>query len=203
LEMEGARRPVQAAARPPGRRVVTPAVLGALAGLALVGLLGSAAIFIAFPRVTIGGLRRASSAIPIAGLGDQIDLSRHGVIAGDPRVVLRVRLDPAPSGVEELPMHWRGRALEVWTGRGWRARTERAAPALDELRGKGRRYPPEAAASLEVPAAVDARVRDLSQRLAGGRDPVDAAAAVERWLSRSLSYTRELAGEQKDPIAHF
>jgi len=294
FEIEDARSPEQAAALLHGRRLVTPAVLGALAGLALVGLLGSAAIFIAFPRVTIGGLRRASSAIPIAGLGDQIDLSRHGVIADDPRVVLRVRLDPAPSGVEELPMHWRGRALEVWTGRGWRARadergggfwlaalpglrvaaarrsaapliadieavsgfsdgivltpegwptnvsfqrplaarasatrlvraangdllyapveigdlhyvvrTERAAPALDELRGKGRRYPPAAAASLEVPAEVDARVRELSQRLAGGKDPVDAAAAVERWLSRSLSYTRELAGEQKDPIAHF
>src|SRR5207248_4759971 len=124
LEMEGARRPVQAAARPPGRRVVTPAVLGALAGLALVGLLGSAAIFIAFPRVTIGGLRRASSTIPIAGLGDQIDLSRHGVIADDPRVVLRVRLDPTPPPTAELPMRWRARALEVWTGRGWRARSD-------------------------------------------------------------------------------
>src|SRR5262249_25950658 len=81
--------------------------------------------------------------------------------------------------------------------------TERALPPLDELRGKGKQYPPEAAASLEVPAQVDPRVRDLSQRLAADKDPLDAAAAVERWLSRSLTYTRELPGEQRDPIAHF
>jgi protein-glutamine gamma-glutamyltransferase len=294
FEIEEARSPEQAAALLQGRRLVTPAVLGALAALALLGLLGSAAIFVVFPRVTIGGLRRASSAIPIAGLGDQIDLWRHGVIADDPRVVLRVRLDPSPPPGAELPMHWRARALEVWTGRGWRARpdgwgggswlaalprlraaaarrgstplaadieavsgfsdgvvltpegwptsvtfqrplsarvsatrllraangdlfyapvdvgdlhylvrTERALPALDELRGKGGWYPPELAASLEVPAEVDARVRSLSRRLTEDKDPVDAAEAVERWLSRSLAYTRELPGEQKDPIAYF
>ena len=294
FEIEAARSPEQAAALLQGRRLVTPAVLFALAALALVGLLGSAAIFVAFPRVTLGGLRRASSAIPIAGLGDQIDLSRHGVIADDPRVVLRVRLDPPPAPAAELPMRWRARALEVWTGRGWRARpegwgggtwlpplprlrlaaarrhaaplvadieavsgfsdgvvltpegwptgitfqrplaarasatrllraangdlfytpvdvgdlhyvvrTERALPEPVELRGRGTRYPPEVAASLEVPADVDPRVRSLSQRLTEGKDPVDAAAAVERWLIQSLAYTRELPGEQKDPIAHF
>ncbi|HKB77821.1 MAG TPA: transglutaminaseTgpA domain-containing protein [Myxococcales bacterium] len=294
FEIEAARSPEQAAALLHGRRLVTPLVLGALAALALVGLLGSAAIFLAFPRVTIGGLRRASSAIPIAGLGDRIDLSRHGVIADDPRIVLRVRLDPAPVAGAGLPMRWRARALEVWTGRGWRARqdgwgggiflapmpqlriaaarhrseplvadieavsgfsegvvltpegwptsvsfqrpftarpsetrllraangdlfytpvdvgdlhyvvrTERALPGTEELRGRGRRYPPEVAASLEAPAEVDPRVRALSQRLTEGKDPVDAAAAVERWLTRSLTYTRELPGEQKDPIAHF
>ena len=295
FEIESARSPEQAAALLHGRRLVTPAVLVALAALALVGLVGSVAIFVAFPRVTLGGLRRASSAIPIAGLGEQIDLSRHGVIADDPRVVLRVRLEPpAPRGTE-LHMRWRARALEVWTGRGRRAspdgwgggpwfpptlprlraaairrrsvplvadieavsgfsdgvvltpegwprgvtlqqplaarttatrllraangdlfyapvdvgdlhyvvRTERALPELDELRGRGMRYPPEAAASLEVPAEVDPRVRYLAQRLTDGKDPVDAASAVERWLSRSLAYTRELPGEQKDPIAHF
>ncbi|HEX9574780.1 MAG TPA: transglutaminaseTgpA domain-containing protein [Myxococcales bacterium] len=294
FEIEAARSPEQAATLLQGRRLVTPAVLGALAALALAGLLGSAAIFVAFPRVTIGGLRRASSAIPIAGLGDQIDLSRHGVIADDPRVVLRVRLDPPPAPGGELPMRWRARALEVWTGRGWRARsdgwgggswlspmprlraaaarrasaplvadieavsgfsdgvvltpegwptsvtfqrpltarasatrllrsangdlfytpvdvgdlhyvvrTQLALPGPEELRGKGTRYPPEVAASLEVPAEVDARVRSLSQRLTDGKDPVDAAVAVEGWLLRSLAYTRELPGEQKDPIAHF
>src|SRR5712671_4842859 len=294
FEIEAVRSPEQAATLLEGRRLVTPAVLGALAALALVGLLGSAAIFVTFPRVTLGGLRRGSSTIPVAGLGDQIDLSRHGVIADDPRVVLRARLDPSPAPGGELPMHWRARALEVWTGRGWRARpdgwgggswlppmprlraaaaraasaplvadieavagfsdgvvltpegwptgvtferpltarpssthllrsasgdlfyapvdvgdlhyvvrTQRALPAPDELRGRGQRYPPELAASLEVPAEVDPRVGALSQRLTQGKDPVEAAAAVERWLMRSFAYTRELPGEQKDPIAHF
>jgi len=294
FEIEGARSPEQAATLLRSRRLVTPAVLAALGALALVGLVVCAAIFAVFPRVTLGGLRRASSTIPVAGLGDQIDLSRHGVIADDPRVVLRVRLDPSPSPAAELPMHWRARALEVWTGRGWRARsdpfggrnwpalmpplrlmaarrrsaqlvadieavsgfsdgivltpegwtrsvtferpiaaratpprlvratngdlyyapvevgdlhylvrTERALPEMDELRGRGHEYPAGLADSLEVPAEVDARVRYLSQRLTAGKDPIDAAQTVERWLSRSLAYTRELSGEQKDPIAHF
>ena len=294
FEIESARSPEHAAALLHGRRLVTPAVLAALGGLALIGLVGSAAIFVAFPRVTLGGLRRSSSSVPIAGLGDQIDLSRHGVIADDPRVVLRVRLDPPPPPAGELPMRWRARALEVWTGRGWRARaeawgggswlppmprlrigaarrhsvplvadieavsgfsdgvvltpegwptsvtfqrpltaragttrlgralngdlfytpvevgdlhyvvrTERALPEVEELRGRGRRYPQDLEASLEVPAEVDTRVRDLSHRLTDGKDPIDAAAAVEKWLMGSLAYTRELPGEQKDPIAHF
>ncbi|MFL5309731.1 MAG: transglutaminaseTgpA domain-containing protein [Myxococcales bacterium] len=294
FEIEAARSPEQVAALLHGRRLVTPTVLLALAGLALVGLVGSVAIFVALPRVTLGGLRRASSPIPIAGLGDQIDLSRHGVIADDPRVVLRVRLDPPPPPGAELPMRWRARALEAWTGRGWRARpegwgggswlpslprlrsaaarrrpaplvadieavsgfsdgvvltpegwptsvtfqrpltarasatrlvraangdlfytpvdvgdlhyavrSERAVVEIDELRGRGTRYPPEVAASLEVPTDVDPRVRSLSQRLTDGKDPVDAAVAVERWLIRSLAYTRELPGEHEDPIAHF
>ena len=86
----------------------------------MMGLVGAGIVFFTFPRVTIGGLRRASTGTPAAGLGDRVDLSRHGIIADDPRVVLRVTLDPAPA-VEELDMHWRARALSVWTGQGWRA----------------------------------------------------------------------------------
>jgi len=294
FEIESVRTPENAAVLLKGRRMVTPAVLAALALLALVGLAGTAAIFVAFPRVSIGGLRRASSSVPIAGLGDQIDLLRHGVIADDPRVVLRVRLDPAPPAGADLTIHWRARALEVWTGRGWRARvdpwgggnwtaplppvrasearrspsplavdveavsgfsdgvvvtpegwpmsvsfqrpfsprgsgtrllralngdlfytpvevgdtrysvrTERALPELEQLRGKGKAYPRDIAADLEIPPSVDPRVERLSRLLTAGKDPVDAAAAVERWLTRSLTYTRELPGPHPDPIAHF
>jgi hypothetical protein len=56
---------------------------------------------------------------------------------------------------------------------------------------------------LEVPAHLDPRVRALAQQLTAGRDPVDAALAVERYLSSSYKYTRELAGESSDPIASF
>jgi transglutaminase-like putative cysteine protease len=294
FEIEFARSPEQAAMLLKGRRIVTPGVLAALAALSLVALIGSAAIFITFPRVTIGGLRRSSSSVPIAGLGDQIDLLRHGVIADDPRVVLRVRLDPPPTRFGDLTTHWRARSLEVWTGRGWRARTdpwggasgpaplpparraearrrpsplvadieavggfsagvvlvpdgwptsvtvqerltargtqtrilrapngdlfytpaevgdvhyvvrtERALPDLEDLRGRGTSYPRDVAVDLEVPRQVDERVQRLSRLLTAGKDPVDAAAAVERWLTRSLAYTRELPGPHSDPIAHF
>ena len=80
---------------------------------------------------------------------------------------------------------------------------ERALPAMPDLRGRGQGYPAELAVDLEVPGDLDPRVRELSARLVAGKDPVEAAAGVERWLSTSLGYTRELAGEQPDPIAHF
>ena len=294
FEIEGARTPEQAAMLLKGRRLVTPGVLAALASLSLAALVGSAAIFVAFPRVTLGGLRRSPSSVPVAGLGDQIDLLQHGVVADDPRVVMRVRLDPSPPRGADLTMHWRARSLELWTGRGWRARTgtwagvawpaplpparrkearrrstplvaeievvggfsagivlvpdgwptsvnfqgpltargmhtrllrapngdlfytpsevgdvhyvvrtERALPDPEVLRGQGTAYPPDVAANLELPEHIDERVQRLSRLLTAGKDPVDAAAAVERWLTRSLAYTRELPGAHADPIAHF
>jgi protein-glutamine gamma-glutamyltransferase len=59
------------------------------------------------------------------------------------------------------------------------------------------------AADLEVPAALDPRVRALAERLGGGKDPADAAAAIERWLTESLRYTRDLPGPVPDPVASF
>lgn len=104
------------------RRIATPALLGGLAVLSTLSIAGAAVVFFAFPRVTIGGWRRASRPSPVAGLGDGVDLSQHGTIEDDPRVVLRVRLDPPPRGdPEDLAMHWRARALSQWTGQGWRA----------------------------------------------------------------------------------
>ena len=90
--IEEGRGPAGSAALLNSRRVATPALLGGLAALAFFGIAGAALIFLAFPRVTIGGLRRASRPAPIAGLGDRVDLSRHGTVADDPRAVLRVRL---------------------------------------------------------------------------------------------------------------
>lgn len=287
FEIESGRGPSGSAALLQSRRIATPALLGALAGLAVMGLVGAAIVFFAFPRVTIGGLRRHSKGVPAAGLGDRVDLSRHGVIGDDPRVVLRARLDPPPQR-RSLDMHWRARTLEVWTGQGWRAaevgmmpatraprrewrgksRTmsadleavegfsegvvltpegwplsvdflrpmsargsqqklyrnaagdlfyqpvevgdlhyavmvDRDEPGLDALRGRGTAYADWLAGDRSAPGGLDPRIRALAQRLGGGKDPADAAAAIERWLSTSLSYTRELPGEVADPVADF
>ena len=299
FEIEAGRGPEGSAALLQSRRLATPALLGALAALSMLGLAGSAVVFFTFPRVTIGGLRRASTGKPVAGLGDQVDLQRHGTIADDPRVVLRVRFDPAVKSARvNLGLHFRARALPIWTGQGWRAQTAGLAlvgrlpprpeiappsraethhrlesvvtadieavagysdgviltppgwplrvefyqpltargvsqrllrdstgdlfyrpaevgdlryfvvvdqnePSVELLRGRGRVYPDSVKADLEVPRDLDPRVRELSSRLTRGRDPVDAALEVERYLSSSFPYTRELPGEQRDPIAHF
>jgi transglutaminase-like putative cysteine protease len=294
FEIEAGRGPQGSAALLQSRRIATPALLGGLAALSMLGLVGSAVVFFTFPRVTIGGLRRPSLRSPVAGLGDRVDLSRHGTIADDPRVVLRVRLEPPPDpSRKRLGEHWRARALSVWTGQGWAAQeggsglaaarlppppqlrgrgrkpdalsadieavsgfsegvvltpegwpvsvefrrplsargvaqrlyrnaagdlfyqpvdvgdlryvvvVERDPPGAEALRGRGQGYPPWLKGDLEVPGDLDPRLRDLSRRLTQGKDPYDAALAVESYLSSALKYTRELAGEQKDPIGHF
>jgi transglutaminase-like putative cysteine protease len=284
FEIEAGRGTQGAAGLLQSRRVATPQLLGALAALSMLGLVGAAVVFVTFPRVTIRGLRRPSHKQPIAGLSDQVDLSLHGAIADDPRVVLRVRLDPDP-GREHLTMHWRGRALSVWTGQGWRAadaaqmQATRMPPgphkhpltadieavsgfsdgvvltpegwpfgvefkrplsaggapqrlyrnaagdlfyqpidvgdmrylvtvsrddsSVDQLRGRGQRYPAWLAPDLKVPASLDPRVAALAKRLGANKDPADAAAAIETWLSTNLEYTRDLAGGVADPISTF
>ncbi|HUJ25370.1 MAG TPA: transglutaminaseTgpA domain-containing protein, partial [Myxococcales bacterium] len=287
FEIEAGRGPSGSAALLQSRRIATPALLGALAALAVMGLVGAAIVFFAFPRVTIGGLRRHSKGVPAAGLGDNVDLSRHGVIGDDPRVVLRARLNP-PVQRRTLDMHWRARSLEAWTGRGWRAAeqgmmlstrmprrdwqgktrvmtadleavegfsegvvltpegwpfsvefrrpmsargssqrlyrnaagdlfyqpvevgdlhyvvvVDRTEPGLDALRGRGMSYAGWLDLDRTAPGGLDPRIRALAERLGGGKDPADAAAAIERWLSTSLSYTRELPGEVADPVADF
>jgi transglutaminase-like putative cysteine protease len=291
FEIEAGRGTQGSAALLQSRRVATPQLLGALAALSMLGLVGAAVVFVTFPRVTIRGLRRASHKQPLAGLSNRVDLSLQGAIGDDPRVVLRVRLDPDP-GSEHLAMHWRARALSVWTGQGWRAadgaqmpaqrmaqrpkqrpgprrrspltadieavsgysdgvvltpegwpfgvefkrplsasgpaqRLYRDAagdlfyqpidvgdtrylvtvtlddPGLAPLRGRGQQYPAWLAPDLAVPADLSPRIAALAKRIAGDKDPADAAAALEHWLSSNLEYTRDLAGEVADPISNF
>jgi transglutaminase-like putative cysteine protease len=278
----------------PRRNVLAPSLLARLAALAVLGLSGTALLFVAFPRMAFGGLRRhPAAARSVAGLSDQITLSGHGTIADDPRIVLRVRSANGEDGSNIVNMHWRARSFDTWTGNGWRARTDlgrrrvlsevppmrrdpdwrakrtkvesfeveavsgfsdgviltaegwpvsaffpqgygnrpprifraasgdffytplqasdvrylvnvdRTMPTQKELRGRGRDYPPDVEVDLAVPPALDPRVQALSRRLTAGKDPVDAAASVEAWLSNALSYSRDLSGEQHDPIANF
>src|SRR6267378_256028 len=130
FEIEAGRGPAGSAALLNSRRVATPALLGGLAALATLGIVGAAVVFFIFPRVTIGGMRRASRPSPVAGLGDRVDLARAGTVADDPRVALRVRLDPPPPGEpRDLAMHWRARSLSRWTGQGWQAQDGGIIPA--------------------------------------------------------------------------
>src|SRR5205807_1814911 len=112
----------------------------------------AALVFFIFPRVTIGGLRRASRPAPVAGLGDRVDLSRRGTIADDPRVALRVRLDPPPRGEpRDLAMHWRARSLSQWTGHGWRSPDGGLIPVMRlPRRARGGGVPSVLSADIEV-----------------------------------------------------
>ncbi len=113
-------------------------MLLALGGLSLAALAGAAALFFFFPRVTLGGLHRLAHPQAVAGLTDSIELGGHGAIADDPRVALRARPGPDEPPGTALSQHWRARALEVWTGRGWRARPGEASSDLPRPSQRGR-----------------------------------------------------------------
>jgi hypothetical protein len=76
-------------------------------------------------------------------------------------------------------------------------------PNPARLRGLGQQYPVWLKPDLELPGNLDPRVAALAKRIAGDKDPVEAAAALEKWLSTNLQYTRDLAGEVADPISNF
>ena len=125
-EIEGGRSADGSQAMLASRRLATPRLFGALAALAVAGLAGSALVFFAFPRVTLGGFHRAGKGRSIAGLSNRIDLGGGGLIGDDPRVVLRVHLTAPVEN--DLDYHFRAYALEVWTGRGWQQRPSLAVP---------------------------------------------------------------------------
>lgn len=288
FRIEAAKGP-EAEALLTSRRLITPQLLGALGGLSLLGLLGATVVFFVFPRVTIGGFHRAARASSQVGLSDRVELRGSGTLEDDPRVVLRVRLDPAPNKAE-LDMHWRARVLETWTGQGWKARTDERSdqPARWLQTGRRRQHwvtadieavggftegvvltpegtpisvrylrpltakpapqhtrwgaagdvfyepievgdlrysvtvsvpnsmaiaaeddhlpaqlPPNASVDAEPPEDLDPRIRELGRRLTQGKPLSVAVESVRSYLEQNFAYTRELAGDQTDPIAHF
>lgn len=77
-----------------------------------------------------------------------------------------------------------------------------AAPAMGSLRGLGRDYDDTITAHYLSLPPLDPRIHTLAERLVGDKDPVEAAAAVERHLA-AFDYTLELRANGDDPLASF
>src|SRR2546428_372287 len=148
------------AALPTSRGAAPPGLRGGLGALSLSGTAGAEWVFFPSRRVPSGGLRRASRPAPVAGLGDRVDLSRRGTIADDPRVALRVRLNPPPRGEpRDLAMHWRARSLSQWTGHGWRSPDGGLIPVMRlPRRPRGGGVPSVLSTDIEVVGQVTDRV---------------------------------------------
>jgi transglutaminase-like putative cysteine protease len=129
-------------ARVSGQR--TDALAGArllrgIALLSLAALLGSAAVFFLFPRLTAGLAVRAHmpGRSPTIGFSDTVSLGGHGVLKGDSRVAMRISVSPL-AGRERLDLLWRGRTFDRYDGRSWRSSPvpARLAGRLELRRGK-------------------------------------------------------------------
>lgn len=94
---------------------VSGALVGALALLSLTVLVGSALVFIAFPRVSSGMMRRGPDQ-RVGGIPERIELGGVGVLKDDPTPVMRVRF---PNGEPVGELYWRTGAFATWDGKGW------------------------------------------------------------------------------------
>jgi transglutaminase-like putative cysteine protease len=101
----------------PVRPVVRQLAKGSVAAL-----LGAAAFFILFPRLSwnVANHRVGRGILnPTAGLGETIDLSKGGAnIKSSPRIVARAQLRPDPQKAR-LDRYWVARTYSHYSGRGW------------------------------------------------------------------------------------
>jgi hypothetical protein len=98
-------------------------------GLLSLGVfLGSAAAFLALPRVGIGFFLKTRGGLTLTGFSDGVTLGGHGVIKNDSTVVMRVEMDAAHGGRQAPYLHWRGVAFDQYEHGSWMR--SRAAPSV-------------------------------------------------------------------------
>lgn len=101
-------------------RLVTPQFMGALGVLALAAIGLAALVFVTFPRVSVGLLKRHSGGTQqTAGFSDRVELGGHGLIKDDPRVAFRVKLPPGQPRPTGLSKHWKGASFNTYDGKRW------------------------------------------------------------------------------------
>lgn len=97
------------------RGTVSGSLVGALSGLSVAVLVGSALVFVAFPRVSAGVIRRPIET-RVGGGADRIRLGSVGVLKDDPTPVMRVRF---PNGPPAAELYWKTMVFERWDGKSW------------------------------------------------------------------------------------
>lgn len=118
-------------------RLVTPQFMVALGGMALAAIGLAAIVFVTFPRVSVGLLKRhAGGSEQTAGFSDRVELGGHGLIKDDPRVAFRVKLPQTMPRVKALDWHWKGASFNTYDGKRW---VDDSSPA-EPLRHGGARW---------------------------------------------------------------
>lgn len=93
-------------------------IAGASPALAILILLGAAAIFFLLPRVSSNYLSAYAPANDIAtGFSDEVQLGRIGQIQQSSSLVMRIRIDRDTGGAFDLK--WRGVSLNAFDGKTW------------------------------------------------------------------------------------
>jgi protein-glutamine gamma-glutamyltransferase len=103
------------------RRIVGTQFLLGTSSISLVIFVGSALLFLLFPRVGFGlFFRGARSEVTLMGLSDTVQLGGHGLILDDDTVVMRAQIDdPRWRGVAAPAIHWRAVAFDLYSQGRW------------------------------------------------------------------------------------
>ncbi|MCA9482856.1 MAG: DUF3488 domain-containing protein [Nitrospina sp.] len=122
-ERVGSRSPPERFARQDTARArVSSGILGLTAGLVLLSLVFTSAIFIAFPRLGLGFMTLNQSGVPISGFSDRVEFGEVGRIKQNEEVVLRATFTQNGRPFRPpLPALWRGVALDHFDGRVWKS----------------------------------------------------------------------------------
>lgn len=144
---------------------LNPGLVSALAGLSVAVLVGSAMVFVFFPRVSTGMLLRASQP-QVGGGADRIELGGVGVIKDNPTPAMRVHF---PNGKPPGELYWRTTTFRRWEGKGW----SRGEPKRIPVPGMGGVY--QLRSGLRDAATVEAEIELLHREpwLPSPGDPVE------------------------------
>ncbi len=112
----GSSRPLALARVLASKRVITGRFLVG-SGLAALGAFGFAVFFFFFfPRFGVAGFNPETQN---QGFAREVDLGGIGLIRNDPRLVMRVRLDPRPAAPILTSLHWRAATLDHYEAGHW------------------------------------------------------------------------------------
>jgi len=104
-------------------RVLDAGLIGAVAAVAVVSVLVTAALFVVTPRMEAGILGRSDPLLFASGRPDRpVSLAEGGYIVNDPRAVMRVTFPDEPGGRYDGPMFWRCTAFCEYKDGGWARR---------------------------------------------------------------------------------
>ncbi|PID39149.1 MAG: hypothetical protein CSB49_02090 [Proteobacteria bacterium] len=105
------------------RRIVGGTFLAGTALLSIGVLIGSATIFMLFPRIGVGLFAtQKRHGLAMAGFSERVELGQHGRIRDNPQVVMRIILGPKGSprrSPPAVPILWRGSVYDQYANGSW------------------------------------------------------------------------------------
>lgn len=181
------------------RRISDRRFLVGTGALSLGVFLAASLMFLALPRVGFGFFVKGRGGLTMAGFADGVKLGGHGVIKRDPRVVMRVEIDPKYGRRSAPELHWRGVAFDRYSDGRWSR--SREAPmtrqTLELSRLIDRRALLWTGRSLSVPELDELAATAVKQEI--WLDPLDSDVLFGASNPRIVEYAHTI--RRRKPIA--